>query len=367
MKILILSNEYPVDFLGGGYVIRNIFNGLSRLGHTAELYSPADFLVLSKRIHFAKRYRLAIGMLILVMSQWKQFKQFETIVFLGGVASLSMLFVKKMGYKGKIVHFSNGPEIKYFDIGVAEGVNQKKWYTIPESILSHFSFELPDLIVTVSKDDKDWLLERGFPKIGEIVAINPGLSENFLDLNLKGSKRGKVIGFCGNWIPPKGISLITKVIPEILLAHPDWEFWVLGDRYPEMVQSAFPTTVTSRIKVFPFMEKKGDLLALYRQVAIQIMPSYYESFGLVMLEAMACGCALITNRVGLGYELVSGEHALIMEEKTEQALYESLQVLINDAELRERLSRGGHDFAQKFTWERAICELEGALHQLQES
>ena len=178
---------------------------------------------------------------------------------------------------------------------------------------------------------------------------------------MKDSKSGKVIGFCGNWIPLKGINLITKVIPDILLAHPDWEFWVLGDRYPDVVESAFPAAVRPRVKVFPFSEDKNDLLTLYRQVAIQIMPSYYESFGLVMLEAMACGCALITNRVGLGHELVSGEHALIMEEKTEEALYDNLKLLIGDVDLRERIGRGGYDFAQKFTWEKALNLLDRQL------
>jgi glycosyltransferase involved in cell wall biosynthesis len=368
VNIYLLSNIQAVDHLGSGHVVKRFYAGLANLGHKVQIVEPHHYPFSSRNYKLAIRYRLMFGQFLYLARRWKKIKKSNIIVFFGGIASLSMLFIKLFGsYKGKIIHHTNGPENKYFDLGVKYGVTPKKWYTISESSLAYFSFSLPDLIITVSMDDKDWLISHSFPKEGKVLSISPGIEDRFIGLESDLSKKKKVIGFCGNWIPLKGIDLIIEVIPKILSANPEWEFWVLGARFPELVQSAFPATVRSRIKVFPFMEEKGDLLALYRQVAIQIMPSYYESFGLVMLESMACGCALITTRVGLGYELVSGEHALIMEEKTEEALYESLQLLIYDSELRERLSRGGHGFAQKFTWERAICELEGALHQLQES
>ena len=365
INIYLFSNIKAADHLGSGHVVKRFYEGLLNLGHTIRIIEPNYYSFSSEQYKIAIRYRLTLGQFLYLAKNWQTIKQSEIIVFFGGIASLSMLFIRFFtNYKGKIVHHSNGPENKYFDLGVKYKVTKKRWYNIPESKLSYYSFFLPDLIITVSKDDEVWLLEHSLPNSGKVITINPGIDKRFLGINLNPRQKRKVIGFCGNWIPLKGIHLITKVIPDILLAHPDWEFWVLGDRYPDVVESAFPAAVRSRVKVFPFMEDKNDLLALYRQVAIQIMPSYYESFGLVMLEAMACGCALITNRVGLGHELVSGEHALIMEEKTEQALYESLQLLINDSELRERLSRGGYDFAQKFTWERAIYELEHALNQL---
>lgn len=362
---MIFSNEHPVDFLGGGYVIRNIKKGLSALGHTVELYGPTNYYFFSSRVRFAERYRLALGLLLLVAKRWKYFRDFDTIIFLGGISSLSMVFAKKIvGYRGKIIHFSNGPELKYFDLGIRLGVTPKKWYHISESVLSHFSFILPDLIITVSEDDRRWLNMRKFPQSGKVAAINPGLPKSFLGVEIDFCDKKKVIGFCGNWILSKGLKLMMEVVPKVLRENPEWEFWVLGTKHHEIIALSFPHDVRSRIKIFPFIKEKKVLQELYKQVSIQILPSYYESFGLVMLESMACACALVTTRVGLGCELVSGEHALIMEEKTPQALYDHITTLIQDPELLRRLGKGGYAFAQGFTWEKAVGQLNDELHRL---
>jgi len=95
-----------------------------------------------------------------------------------------------------------------------------------------------------------------------------------------------------------------------------------------------------------------DTLANYYSAAeVCVVPSYYESFGLVALEAMACGTPVIASRVGgLQHTVEDGVTGFLVPSGDEDALAEKLRLVLTDGELRQRLARRARSSAQQYTW-----------------
>jgi D-inositol-3-phosphate glycosyltransferase len=96
---------------------------------------------------------------------------------------------------------------------------------------------------------------------------------------------------------------------------------------------------------------QDDLPDYYSAADLVVMPSHYESFGLVALEAMACGTPVIASRVGgLAYTVLHGVTGLHVPERDPEALAQEIIRLIQDPALRERLGRQAQRVAQCYGW-----------------
>ena len=95
-----------------------------------------------------------------------------------------------------------------------------------------------------------------------------------------------------------------------------------------------------------------DQLRLYYAAAdVCAVPSLTESFGLVALEAMACGTPVVGTRVGgLQTVIQDGESGLLVPAGDYQALAEAMARVLTDARLRMHLAHGARDRAERFTW-----------------
>jgi D-inositol-3-phosphate glycosyltransferase len=90
----------------------------------------------------------------------------------------------------------------------------------------------------------------------------------------------------------------------------------------------------------------------YSAAEMVIMPSRYESFGMVALEAMACGTPVIASEVGgLAHLVRDGRTGLHVPDGDPVALAQAIARLAEDHELRERMGRTAHLYAQQYSWE----------------
>src|SRR5262249_39680114 len=95
-----------------------------------------------------------------------------------------------------------------------------------------------------------------------------------------------------------------------------------------------------------------DLPVLYSLADALVMPSLYEGFGLPVLEAMACGTAVVTSNVASLPE-VAGGAAVLVDPTSVEGIARGIRGLIDDESLREDLRRRGLARAKEFTWEQA--------------
>jgi D-inositol-3-phosphate glycosyltransferase len=103
-----------------------------------------------------------------------------------------------------------------------------------------------------------------------------------------------------------------------------------------------------------FLGKRSqDTLPLYYSAAsVLVMPSHYESFGMVALEAMACGTPVVASQVGgLAFLVQNGQTGFVVPDGDPLALAEKLTRIITQPELRERLGQQAAAYARSYDWE----------------
>jgi glycosyltransferase involved in cell wall biosynthesis len=104
-----------------------------------------------------------------------------------------------------------------------------------------------------------------------------------------------------------------------------------------------------------------QLREAYRAADILLSASWYESFPLFPIEAMACGLPVITTQPGTEDYATDGVTAEIVESRSPRSVADGLIRLIKDRDHREKIAGAGNRKALEFTWERSVGRFETIL------
>lgn len=180
----------------------------------------------------------------------------------------------------------------------------------------------------------------------------------------------KLLLFVGRIEPLKAIDTILEALSIIQKAQPsvlrDVCFAIVGGnpREPDAeLKRLFEIVESSGLdKVVRFIgAKPHDWLPYYYASATAvIMPSDYESFGMVALEAMASGTPVIATEVGgLAFLVHDGETGYLVPVRDPQALADRIVALLTDEQLRQKLGENAVHLAREYDWqliaERLLC------------
>jgi len=104
----------------------------------------------------------------------------------------------------------------------------------------------------------------------------------------------------------------------------------------------------------------------YRDADILVVPSWYEPFGMVVLEGMIHGLAVAASAVGGPAEILKdGETGLLFPPRDASALADAILRLTNDAPLRARIARAGaQDVREKWLWSRIVEKMRGVYQEM---
>lgn len=120
--------------------------------------------------------------------------------------------------------------------------------------------------------------------------------------------------------------------------------------------------LTSHVKLLDFVEQE-DLPALYHNAAVFIYPSFYEGFGLPVLEAMRQGVPVITSKKSSLPE-VGGDGVLYCNPEEAEDIAMVIKNILFNNKLREVLTARTKDQALKFSWEKFIVKLFATIKNL---
>lgn len=117
--------------------------------------------------------------------------------------------------------------------------------------------------------------------------------------------------------------------------------------------------VRSRVE-FVALVPEEKLPSLYRGAEALIFPSLYEGFGLPILEAMACGTAVVTSNITAMPE-VAGNAALLVDPRSVKQISNAMEQIVNDLRLRNELQQKGILRASQFPWETTCQKVRESL------
>ena len=104
--------------------------------------------------------------------------------------------------------------------------------------------------------------------------------------------------------------------------------------------------------IFTDFVPEADLPVYYSGAEVFVLPSLYEGFGFPPLEAMACGCPVVTSNTSSLPEVV-GEAGIMVNPYDTDSLAEAMRQVLTNSILREDMVRKGLEQAKKFSWEKA--------------
>lgn len=104
--------------------------------------------------------------------------------------------------------------------------------------------------------------------------------------------------------------------------------------------------------IFPGYFPEEDIQYLYRCAELLLFPSFYEGFGLPVLEAFASGTPVVTSTAGSLPE-VGGDVALLADPDNPEEIAAGILALLSDPAFKEKKRRGGLDWVKRFSWTKA--------------
>jgi glycosyltransferase involved in cell wall biosynthesis len=225
----------------------------------------------------------------------------------------------------------------------------------PWSRLRNYSAErlscgLASEVVAVSEHDRHELLARSLCKVGKLSIIHTAYSLQDDIVHPGQAAAEPVVGFVGRLVDQKGCEYLVRAAPLVVSAHPNVRFVVVGDG-PELARL---TALARELNVASAVEFVGYDPAPARRMksmSVLAVPSIYEPLGMVPMEAMACGVAVVASAVGGLPEVVEdGVTGILVPPRDPRAIAQALIRLLDTPQDRVRMGSAARERAvRKFS------------------
>jgi len=245
------------------------------------------------------------------------------------------------------------------------GSKRKTLREFYDTVIGKGTLEAADLITCVSKHERDMLVSEIGLKEDNIKIIYNGI--NWADWSSVPNKEvfrkqyptisEKFVLFAGRLATNKGLSdlisamqLIDKKSVDLVITGADMG---LGK---QLEKEASDKGVTMHRLGHIDDETYRSVLAAAEML---VLPSEYEAFGIVLLEAAAAKTAVIgTNVGGIPEAMSPGKNGLIVEYNDVNNLAKSIAILLEDEKMSKEMGNSGREWAKNFSWESIVKEIE---------
>lgn len=193
-----------------------------------------------------------------------------------------------------------------------------------------------------------------------VTVIGHGVDPAFVDAEppprqeLPGAVRERpFVLSLGHSKPYKNVDRLIRAFAAVVSRHPEIVLLVAGrgEGYPRLSRLVDDLELGGRVRFSGPLEQR-QLLACYAHARFLAFPSLIEGFGLPVIEAMACGCPVLTSDVP-PISRTAGGAALTVAPTEVEAIARGIDELLADAGLRRRLAAAGLERSRRFRWEDA--------------
>jgi D-inositol-3-phosphate glycosyltransferase len=240
-----------------------------------------------------------------------------------------------------------------------------------------------DLLIASTADEGDELIESYGADPAHVHVVEPGIDlATFQPLDRAVARRkigygpGRLLLFVGRLERLKGVEIAIRALALMRdRDHDDLRLIVLGEdsRDGDESEKQRLKAVASALGVRDRVDFLGsvahhELPYFYAAADACVMPSYSESFGLVALEAQACGRPVVASGVSGLRSVVRDEVSGYLIDGDNPAAYaERIGRLLADPEFAQQMGRRGRLLAQRFSWTRTADRLESLFEDVIES
>ena len=369
MKVLILIHEYPPIGGGGGHVAQEIARGLVKRGHEVTVLVP--FMKGLARHTFDEGVRLI------------RIPSFRRKSFVGDLLAMSGYLLAGF-FAGLWLILRFKPQVIHVHFAVPAGILAwmlSKLTGIPYVLTSHlgdvpggvpektdrwFKWIYPltpriwrdAVAVTAISDFTRRLALSHYPVDIKVIPNGTELekSKNTIEINSPPQ-----IVFAGRFVSQKN----PMIIPEILnrLRDLDWHCVMIGDGqlWKETIQRIELLDLKDRF-VVPGWTAPNDVRTILLRSDILFLPSLTEGIPHTGLQALSCGLAIITSRVGGMPELVhQGRNGYMHDLNDIEGFQESLRVLLTDMNMLRNTRLASLQIAKRFDIELIVKKYESIL------
>ena len=226
-------------------------------------------------------------------------------------------------------------------------------------------------IITVSKYEKEIIRNIfNWPDDGHLKVVYNGVNDYFkpiYDDQILAKIKNKYLlpdhyfFFLGNTDPKKNTKNVLKAYAGYIKRNGPTHKLVIVDYEQESLamfvnEIGIPELI-DQIHLTGYVIN-SDLPAIYNQSDLFLYPSLRESFGIPILEAMACGIPVITSTTSSMPE-VAGDAALMVDPYDPDEITLGIEQMISDATLRQRLRLAGFKQVSQFSWSRMAADVLG--------
>ncbi|MGB9378689.1 MAG: D-inositol-3-phosphate glycosyltransferase [Mycobacteriales bacterium] len=233
-----------------------------------------------------------------------------------------------------------------------------------------------DRMVANTVQEAEALLDLYDADPARVVTVAPGVDLDQFSPAPAGPARARmgirpdavVLSFVGRIQPLKAPDVLLRAAAELLESDPSLRERLVvlicggpsgnGLHHPESLSKlAAQLGLSDLLRLMPPVDSDG-LTDLYRASDVVVVPSYNESFGLVALEAQACGTPVVAAAVGgLQTTVRHGSSGLLVSGHVPADYARSIRRILGNPELRRHLSAGAVAHASDFSWQRTADRL----------
>lgn len=214
--------------------------------------------------------------------------------------------------------------------------------------------------VTRFMREKTGIPEKKLRTIFNGIPLKPyqeALAKNYSKKEVLGvpEEQAWIFGSVGRLAPQKGYSFLIEAYALFRQQHSDSNYLVIigeGEERSRLEQKIRELRLESFVFLLGY---RHDIPACLRCFDLFVMPSIYEGFGLVAVEAMACGVPILASGVDSLNDLIQeGVNGYLVESQNVQQLAQKMGTLYRQTEILSKLTLAGHQEAKKFQEERMV-------------
>ena len=249
----------------------------------------------------------------------------------------------------------------------------RKFY---DSIFAQRVIDSTDRIIGVSQNEIDLLSKRLNVPSEKVRIIPNGIDpEKFTPIpdgeifKEKFNLDGKIVLYTGRLASNKGLLNLVEVIPKVLEKNPSTTFVLIGEdegMKKEIELRANELDVEDNLKIIGYIDDYDLFKSAYSAADVYTLPSEYEAFGIVLLEAMMCKTPCVATEVGGIPEVIKDEETgFLVEYGDNKNFAEAINKLLKDKRLREKMGKKGRKkVLDKFTWEKVANRVNEVYKEL---